>query len=110
MDTQTAMHRLPIGSLAASQFSSSPLQLQMCTMTLGYTGQLPQWLTDAEPSLPLKGMLADRFPLFSLALFLWTGFSFFDSLDGVCRDRLTLLESEYCPTSFPTVHPKVPYK
>ena len=28
-------------------------------------------------------------------------FSFFDSLDIVCRDRLTLLEPEYCPTSLP---------
>ena len=39
---------------------------------------------------------------------LWTGFSFFDSLDGVCRSRLTLLESEYCPTSFPTRTPEGP--
>ena len=57
MYIQTAMHRLPIGSLAASQFSSSPLQLQMCTMALGYTRRLPQWLTDAEPSLPSEGCL-----------------------------------------------------
>ena len=40
----------------------------------------------------------------------WYRFSFLDSLDGVCRDQLTLSESEYCPTSFPTVYPKVPYK
>ena len=37
---------------------------------------------------------------------LWTGFSFFDSLDGVCRSQLTLLESEYCPTSLPTRNPE----
>ena len=54
-------------------------------------------------------MLAARFTL-SLTLFLWTSYSFFDSLDGVCRSRLTLLESEYCPTSFPTVNMKVPYR
>ena len=56
--------------------------------------------------LPLWWML----PLDPLSLFIWTGFSLFDSLDRVCRGRLTLLESEYCPTSFPTIHPKVPYK
>ena len=44
--------------------------------------------------------------IFSSSLFSWTSFSFFDSLDGVCRSRLTLLESEYCPTSFPTHTPK----
>ena len=53
MYTPIAMHRFPIGSLAASQFSSSPLQLQIYTMALGYAGQLPQQLTDAEPFLPL---------------------------------------------------------
>ena len=52
MYTQTAMHRFPIGSLAASQFSSSLLQLQMYTMSLGCACQLQQWLTDAEPSFP----------------------------------------------------------
>ena len=58
MYTQVAMHGFTIGgftigSLAASQFSSSPLQLQIYTMALGYAGQLPQQLTDAEPFLPL---------------------------------------------------------
>ena len=53
MYTPIAMHGFPIGSLAASQFSSSPLQLQIYTMALSYAGQLPQWLTDAEPFLPL---------------------------------------------------------
>ena len=80
MYTQVAIHKFTIGSLAASQFSSSP---------------------------PTECLLLDSL---SPSLFLWTGFSFFDSLDGVCRSRLTLLESEYCPTSVPTVHPKVPYK
>ena len=37
---------------------------------------------------------------------LWTRFSFFDSLDRVCRDWLTLFESEYCPTSLPTRTPE----
>ena len=31
-------------------------------------------------------------------------------LGRLCREWLTLPESEYCPTSFPTVYPKVPYK
>ena len=45
---------------------------------------------------------------FLLVSSLWTGFSFFNSLDGVCRSRLTLLESECCPTSFPTRTPEGP--
>ena len=53
MYTQIVLHRFPIGSLAASQFSSSPLQLQISTMALGYVAQLPKWLTDAEPFLHL---------------------------------------------------------
>ena len=64
MYTQVAMHRLTIGSLAASQFSSSPLQLQISTMALGYPGQLPQWLTDAEPFFPSDECL----PIDSLSL------------------------------------------
>ena len=80
MYTQVAIHGFTIGLLAASQFSSTP---------------------------PTECSLLDSL---SLSLFLWTGFSFFESLDGVCRSQLTLLESEYCPTSFPTVHPKVLYK
>ena len=46
----------------------------------------------------------DSFSSLDRLQFLWL------SIDGACRSRLTLLESEYCPTSFPTVHPKVPYK
>ena len=53
--------------------------------------------------LPLQ-MLSDQ--ILSLPLSLFSGlveFQFLDSLDGVYRDWLTLSESEYCPTSFPTV-------
>ena len=32
------------------------------------------------------------------------------AFSSACRNRLTLPESEYCPTSFPTVSPKGPYK
>ena len=32
------------------------------------------------------------------------------AFSSACRNRLTRHVSEYCPTSFPTVFPKVPYK
>ena len=47
--TRVASTRFTIGSLAVSQFSSSPLQLQISTMAPEYRPNLPPGLTDAEP-------------------------------------------------------------
>ena len=75
----------------------------------GSDTRIHYWLTSGESILPPSSHRPLAVGLFP-SLFFWTSFSFFDSLDGACRSRLTLLESECCPTSFPTVHPKVPYK
>ena len=108
--TQVAIHRFTIGSLVVGQSSSSPSQSWISTLARECWANLTLWLTDAEPIFsPYKCFLTR----FSLSLSLFSGlveFQFLDPLDGVCRDWLTLSESEYCPTSFPTVYPKVPYK
>ena len=59
-----------------------------------------------DTSLWLSSLLSAWLQFLMGFLSLWTSFSFFDSLDGVCRIWLTLLESEYCPTSLPTRTPE----
>ena len=111
VSTRVVIHRFTLGSLVVGRSLSSLPQSWISTLAREYQVNLTLWLTGAEPTFSPYHCSPSRF-FFSLALFPldWQSFSFLDSLDGVYKGRLTLSESEYCPTSFPTVYPKVPYK
>ena len=93
---QCTIHRSTIDSWALSHFSSPPPLWGLSPMTRRC------WVS---PPSPWK--LANQF----LPLLLWTcSASVSLAFSTACRDWLTLPESEYCPTSLPTVAPKGPYK
>ena len=75
-----------------SQFHSSTPPYRLSTGSLAMSQLHPPLLALDESLAPL---LLD--PL---------GLQFLDSLDGVCRNRLTLLEPEHCPTSLPVRIPQ----
>ena len=109
--TLVAIRRFTIGSLLVDQSSTSPPQSWVSTLAREYRANLTLWLPDAEPIFSPFQILPAQIP--SLPLSLFSGqvkLQSLDSLDEVYWDWLTLSESEYCPTSFPTVYPKVPYK
>ena len=85
MCTREAVRRIPIGSLAVSQFPSpSPSQGPVSTtVTLGSCVDPPPWLTDAEP-ISSPALLADWSYLSPLLDS--PGLQFSDLLDGLCRE------------------------
>ena len=104
--TQVAVHKI-------SNWLTSGESIPLLLSSVPYLPRGPRILSQSSTMihrcwanlLPLSHCLRAGLPLSLPSLDSWT-FSFSDSFDEVCRDGLTLLEPEYCPTSLPTVSRK----
>ena len=96
-------------TICSSALLGLSLRSQACLCCGSPLLSLVSAMTHRHPSRPLSPQLVDGSPSRSPHGKV-TSLRLLSPLSWLCRERLTLSESEYCPTSFPTVHPKVPYK